>query len=407
MSKSKVENYYKLLGTRSNISQSNIKKKYIEMVKKFPPETHPEEFQRIREAYEILRDPKKRREYDLMCKYGNKIEKLMEKAEWYALREDWEQARFMYQQAVDIMPDNLPAHLGLARAELSQGDFDMFDEHFEGILSLAPEGLEVPLYMARAVMYVEADYPEKAKAIFSNACEQFPERIHEAAQSLISAFVDCDMDEEAWEMLVSILPESGQEKTEHVHLFIVWVYTMARLNKWNLWSQVQSRIRKFLKSITNEADKQFVLTAFDEQVEMMYEVGAFRLSEIFINFMHGIAPKNPAIKEKRSKIQQVMLLEKELNRMARDFEMFPLVFHEAQRYFVELFVPTDDVADIEEEIPFDLLEELQDMDVEFLAGINRVKKKYPLIYRQFKNNWEQLYEEHAKDVSREVRRKFS
>lgn len=241
----------------------------------------------------------------------------------------------MYKQAVDIMPDNLPAHLGLAEVELSQGNFDIFDERFEHIFSLAPKGLEVPLYMARAVMYLEADYPGKANAIFLSACEQLPERIHEAAQILITALVDCGMDEEAWKMLVSTLPESGQEKPEHVHLFIVWVYTMARLNKWNLWSQVQSRIRKFLKSITNEADKQVVLIAFDEQVEMMYEVGAFRLSEIFINFMHGIAPKNPAIKEKRSKIQQVMLLEKELNCMARDFEMFPLVFHEAQRSFVK------------------------------------------------------------------------
>ncbi|NME99819.1 hypothetical protein [Aneurinibacillus aneurinilyticus] len=47
------------------------------------------------------------------------------------------------------------------------------------------------------------------------------------------------------------------------------------------------------------------------------------------------------------------------------------------------------------------------MDEEFLAGINRVKKKYPLIYRQFKDKWEQLYEEHAKGVSREVCRKFT
>lgn len=58
--KQSMENYYKILNTRANASQLTIKKKYIEMVKQYPPETHPEEFQKIRQAYETLRDPVKR-----------------------------------------------------------------------------------------------------------------------------------------------------------------------------------------------------------------------------------------------------------------------------------------------------------------------------------------------------------
>jgi len=83
--KQPVENFYKILNTRANASQLTIKKKYIEMVKMYPPETHPEEFQKIRQAFETLRDPEKRKEYDFMRKFGSKIEKLLEKALFYSL----------------------------------------------------------------------------------------------------------------------------------------------------------------------------------------------------------------------------------------------------------------------------------------------------------------------------------
>jgi len=51
-------------------TQALIKQRYIAAVKAFPPETHPEEFQKIRRAYEALREPLKRRENNLMRNYG-------------------------------------------------------------------------------------------------------------------------------------------------------------------------------------------------------------------------------------------------------------------------------------------------------------------------------------------------
>ena len=74
--KPKLENFYKILGVRANATQSAIKQKYIVSVKSLPPETHPEEFQQVRRAYETLRDPLKRRQYDLLRKFGGKFDKI-------------------------------------------------------------------------------------------------------------------------------------------------------------------------------------------------------------------------------------------------------------------------------------------------------------------------------------------
>jgi molecular chaperone DnaJ len=65
------EDFYKLLGVDRNASDAEIKKSYRSMAMKFHPDRNkdnPEEaeakFKQIKEAYEILSDPKKRAAYD-------------------------------------------------------------------------------------------------------------------------------------------------------------------------------------------------------------------------------------------------------------------------------------------------------------------------------------------------------
>lgn len=65
------EDFYKVLGIERNASDAEIKKKYRSLAMKFhpdrnadDPETAEAKFKQIKEAYEILSDPKKRAAYD-------------------------------------------------------------------------------------------------------------------------------------------------------------------------------------------------------------------------------------------------------------------------------------------------------------------------------------------------------
>lgn len=64
------KDYYKILDVDKSASQDDIKKQYRKLAKKYHPDLHPddekahEKFKEVNEAYEVLNDKEKRKQYD-------------------------------------------------------------------------------------------------------------------------------------------------------------------------------------------------------------------------------------------------------------------------------------------------------------------------------------------------------
>jgi len=49
-----------ILGVAANATAEEIRSAYLQKIREHPPDTSPEEFERIRDAWETLRDPRRR-----------------------------------------------------------------------------------------------------------------------------------------------------------------------------------------------------------------------------------------------------------------------------------------------------------------------------------------------------------
>ena len=75
MAQPTTRNYYKILGITQKTSKADIKKRYRELARKYHPDTNAgsktaeDKFKIVAEAYEVLSDAKKRKEYDRQQSY--------------------------------------------------------------------------------------------------------------------------------------------------------------------------------------------------------------------------------------------------------------------------------------------------------------------------------------------------
>lgn len=393
--KPKVENYYKILGVRANATADSIKKSYIQLVKQFPPEQHPEQFQQIRRAYETLRDPAKRKEYDFQRKYGDSLTKLMDEVYERMEREEYGKAEELLRQAITLSPDSPAPRFALFQTLLLQDEYEPFEREEELFLrSVGAELRENVLHQLARLLY-DMDYGEQALERIDKLVREYPDNVSVHTPLLIQIYRDLGRDEEAFGLIEARIPLVEEQKPEHFDLFLDWIRCMIHLGKWQYWSKVQPRVKKFLKSVTDEEDRIIVLSSLTELYVEYSTLLMNREAHLFAELAYYLAPQDGQARKIRQESQERQRLFADITRMRDDGTVFPLVTIQALRwYYEELTYGNNGSSALDGLMSDRFFEELESMDGSFFAdGIRRIKIRYSGVYNRFRDKWEKLYEE--------------
>lgn len=406
MSKEKTESHYKVLGTTAKISNSRIKEKYIQAVKQHPPEIDPEGFEKVRRAYETLKDPMKRKQYDLVRKYGDKVEGLLEKAALAMDNENYQKATEFFQTAFQIDPDNQSVLLGSMELAILTEDLKEMEILFKRLLEMLTDVEEkAVLYSIKSQMLHKHEYGDEALETLKEGIETYSN--YTSLLSLPYAIICMDLgrQDEAWEVITFAIPKPDDETFEDIYTFVTWVNMMMAIEKWSDMSKVQSRFRKFLKNLTSEEDRDEAYDLLMDHFQDHYDSSDFRSAELYIDLVKVLATNmDVSFKELQSETKKLARLQKEVDRLKNDEAAFPLIFLHAFEWFYEDYIPSEQLSMMLNSLPSHMIDELKEEKEEYAAAIVRLSKKYPLIYKAYKENWDGLFTELTDGFNREMKR---
>lgn len=137
------QNHYQVLGIDRTADARAVKKAYFALVRKFTPEKNPDEFQRIRAAYEVLSDPVQRERYDAAEKgfgeYDETVATRLRAIEEATRTSDDAMVHDMLRALLRDHPNVTVARENLALSLLRTGDAAGAYAELEHLVEAAPE----------------------------------------------------------------------------------------------------------------------------------------------------------------------------------------------------------------------------------------------------------------------------
>lgn len=403
--KEKTGNLYKILGTRSNIGQGRIKEKYIEKVKEFPPETHPEEFQEIRRAYEILKDVNKRKQYDMQRKYGEKLEKIMEDAVSFMAEEEFEKAAELMDYVLEMEPDNISVRIRRAELFLDMENIEKFYDVMDKIMEECDTRDKQYISFIGTTMLCTNEYYDEALAALEKNKKHITD-MKEYHRLRIRIFLGSEDFQQAWGEFRYALPSINNLTIEDLNTLTWWLNISMNLGKWGEISKIQNYIRKLSKTITDEEEFFILRGDLLEEAESYVGVSRYREADIYMQLANQIFQRDIIIQKRRKEIQFIAKLERELDRLSKDREIIPYVSIKIEEMFAENYFDNEYYNGFLNNYPHEMMEEMEQLKEDIAYGVLRVKKKYPSLYKEFNEELADLFNESTKGLNREQRRRL-
>lgn len=402
--KNRLEDYYRTLGTTAKAGPEKIKERYFEKLRAFPPETHPEEFQQIRKAYETLKNPDERRKYDILRKFGPKIEKEMNNAMIQVMTGNDKAAHKTLSKIIEMDPDNVQGYLIKAELYLEQNNLADFEIYFQKAIDKLKTEEGADLAFLKIALLAEHGYMEAAQKEIVCSKERYPASATQFDQISIRVYRGLRDYENLWQITSKLVPPIKESQPDHIYLMIDWLIAGLELEKKKEISHIISRMKKLLRLIEDQEERDYLTSVFVDEYCGYHDVGRFEDAMAFIELALFIDKNDKELQALKKELVPLVALDATIRRLDCDCYLIPYLKVVALKHFYESF-------DIEPEEGFSAdyyqtIAEYKDCNEEIAWGIMQIKKRYPAVYKAFQSDWEALFAEHTAGLNREAKRRL-
>lgn len=329
-SKGTTKTWYSVLGVSAQADQETIRARYLEMVQRFPPETHPDEFEMIRQAYEVLSDARQRHRYDRERFYGTTVAKLEEMLSRNIDERRLDEAIHAMKQLVDIDPKSSNmVGLALLYAGLGQtANTDLWFRRAEEASETMEDLVEVLIEKARlnqgdeaiidALLAIAKEYPKVSRT--------------KIAAELLTHYAAVDQLDKGMAHFRKLISRKKYLTVEDFEVYVDWLEALAGID------QIEALRQVFLGEVKPAAERaaqgphhQAIAQRLSERLENVevLERAHLQLRTIIADLAHTVEPDDP-----------------KLTGVWRDYTVMSMLFSQFDRLFNDERIPTSVIAHI-------------------------------------------------------------
>ncbi len=382
---------YEILQIDRNATVREIKRAYVQRIRQYSPEKHPEEFNRIRRAYETLSDPKNRQEYDTMAEHGEEITELMDEVERLIEQERFEEAAKCCRKMIMIAPHLDTARNKYALCLMYQEDFEKALPQFERLVNENPGN--ATYYFNLAIALDQLERPQEAIHSFLKAYELDSNNVNIIFE-LADLYQRLNQMQEARTLIERVVGASASTDFHpFIYLFKLLKMEILEKNEQGIESTFL-RIEAILER--HEEEKKYVAMQYADFAYKLYEYKMYKWAVLLTERAVTLDPEHPFIQELHESTAKKKPLYEEYDNLKEDDD----VAGEIKNIFL-LYLFGDEVTEEEFETYEDRMFESLFLSAKYnshetIKSIKRVMIHYPSLYEVRKEILQRTLEQSKK-----------
>jgi len=269
-----MENFYDVLQINFDASESEIKRAYSKLVRKYTPENSPHEFDNLRIAYEVLGNAKSRSEYDAKLKYGDEIEEHDKLGREAMDKEKYKKAILEYKKILLIQPSLAFARNMLGLALLTNNNYD------EAILQFEKLVME---YQINSTYWYNLGAAYESKELYDKSEESYL-RAYELDKinsdivlRISSMYFKQNLYDKSIAFLRLVIRQNGEDTFDNFIYYFEIFNAYLRSDRINAGEEIIDEIENIIAD--NEEEKKYVALKFGKLAEELFDAREYSLAE--------------------------------------------------------------------------------------------------------------------------------